>query len=270
MIENLKSFLIPALAIYGFLILFLYFVQDRFIFAGAYFFKGIVKQNKYIAKETTEFSLITNDKIKLSGAISDKGSDLLLIFFGGNAENATNFVSLMNKFDGVDTVALNYRGYDKSEGKPSEQKLYSDALEIYDYFKDKYKYIIPVGKSLGSCVATYLTSKRKSKGTILIVPLDSALEVAKNLYPIFPIKLLLKHPFNSIEHLKNINSPIAVLMVKDDEIIPNKNTLNLKENIKELALFTVVENSGHNIIMHNERFLKFMIQSIESLSGENK
>ncbi len=245
-------------------------MQDRIIFAGAYFFKNMVQQHTYIANGAEEFSFITNDKIKLSGAISNKGSDLLLMYFGGNAENATVFVSLMSKFDGIDTVALNYRGYDKSGGNPSEQKLYADALEIYDHFKKKYKYIIPVGKSLGSCVATYLTSKRKPKGTILIVPLDSALEVAKNLYPIFPIKLLLKHPFDSIEHLKDINSPISMLMVKDDEVIPNENSLNLKKNIKKLILFTVAENSGHNMIMNDERLFKFIFQSIKRISGENK
>lgn len=270
MIENIKSILIPSLAIYSFLVLFLYFMQDKFIFAGAYLFKETVEQNEYIAKGADKFSLITNDKKKLSGAISNKSSDLLLIYFGGNAENATNFVSLMSKIDGIDTVALNYRGYGKSEGKPSEKKLYSDSLEIYDHFKDKYRYIIPVGKSLGTAVATYLTSKRKPKGTILIAPYDSAIEVAKNIYPIFPIKLLLEHPFNSIENLKDIDSPVSMLMVKDDEVIPNKNSLNLKKNIKKLILFTIIENSGHNILMHDKRFLEFILQSIKRISNENK
>ncbi|MEA3497819.1 MAG: hypothetical protein U9R16_02050 [Campylobacterota bacterium] len=263
MIENIKSFLILLLIGYSFLVVYLYFMQDRLIFPGAYSFKDVVQQSGYIEKETSEFSLKTKDNIKLSGLISQKNSDTLLIYFGGNAENCTNFVSLISKFEKIDSVALNYRGYGKSEGKPSEQKLYTDALEIYDHFKDKYKYIIPVGKSLGTPIATYVSSKRKLQGTILITPLDSITDVAKTIFPILPIKLLLNHPFNSIEHLKNINSPISLLMVKNDEVIPNKNTLNLKENINKLALFTVVENSGHNTITNDGKFFKFIFQSIE-------
>ena len=265
MIENIKTFLILLLAGYGFLVLYVYLMQDRLIFPGAYSFKDMVKQHRDIVKETAEFSLITKDNKKLSGSISQKNSDTLLIYFGGNAENSTNFISLISKFDEIDSVTLNYRGYDKSEGKPTEQKLYSDALEIYDHFKDKYKYIIPVGKSLGSCIATYVASKRKIQGTILIVPLDSVSSVAKNIFPILPIKSLLKYPFDSIGHLKNINSPITLIMVKNDEVIPNKNTINLKENINKLVLFTVVENSGHNIIVNDEKFFKFIFQSIKKI-----
>lgn len=244
---------------------YLYFMQDNLVFAGAYAFKKSVQEEKNMVKEITELSFMTSDNIKLNGAISNKNSDTLVIFFAGNAQNAINLVSLMSKLDGFDTVALNYRGYDKSQGVPSEQNFYTDALEIYDHYKDKYKYIISAGNSLGSSVATYLASKREIKGVILTVPLDSILNVARSDYPIFPIKLLLKYPFNSVDRLKDIDVPISILMVKDDEIVPNDNTINLKNNVKNLSLFTLIENSGHSTIMDDERLLEFISQSIKKL-----
>ena len=262
MIEAIKPFILPLIGSYFILVLFIYFMQDRLIFAGAYSYKKSIQENKNMVKGINEFNFTTKDNINLNGAISKNNSDTLLIFFSGNAQNTISFVSLISSFNDVDIVGLNYRGYDESEGIPTEQKLYADALEIYDHFKDKYKYIIPVGNSLGSCVATYVGSKRKVQGLILTVPLDSVLDVAKNIYQVFPIKLLLKYPFDSVANLKNIDSPISILMVKDDKIIPNKNTINLKENVKNLSLFTVVEDSGHNKILEDDRLLKFMRQSI--------
>lgn len=263
-----KEIFLTLLFIYTFLILFLYFMQERLIFLGAYSFKSLVKESEYITKEVKEFTLTTNDKIKLSGAIFQNQSETLLIYFGGNGENSTYFINLLSSEIKTDMVTLNYRGYGKSEGEPSEDKLFLDSLTIYDNFKDRYKNIIVIAKSLGSGVATYLASKQKVSGAILITPYDSIAQIAKDFYPIFPIELLLKHKFDSISHLKEINSPISILIAENDEVIPNKNSINLKNSVQNLALFEILKDTSHNEIIYHERFMGFINDSINQyISG---
>lgn len=267
MIKSIKSIistLIPAYIIVTFLF---FAVQDIILFPGAYFNDLTIRQP--LPKNIKEVTLELKEGIDLNGASTNKTSDTVLLYFGGNNENVKRFVKYAQTLKDVDIAALNYRGFAKSEGIPNQTKLFSDSLEIYDRFKSKYKNIIIVGRSLGCSVATHLSSKRESKGLILITPTDSLLEIAKNRYPIFPIELLLKNTFDSLPHTKYIDSPTTILMVKNDTIIPNKNTLALKKNIKNLILFESLENSGHNQIMRDKRLLLFLKHSLKRIQNEN-
>ena len=67
-------------------------------------------------------------------------------------------------------MLLDYRGYGKSEGEPSEKGLYLDAEAAYDWIvAHGYtpKQIVIHGESLGTAVATYLATNRQSAGVIL-------------------------------------------------------------------------------------------------------
>lgn len=68
-------------------------------------------------------------------------------------------------------------------GKASEKALFSDAIEKYDTLIQDYhidpKNIIVMGRSLGTGVATYLSSQRSVKKVILVTPYDSIESLAK-------------------------------------------------------------------------------------------
>lgn len=263
MMELVKAIAVIFISSYIIMVLLLYVRQDSMIFAGAYVLKTKVDEAHNISKDTAEYIFIISDGTKLYGSIIDHSCDTLVIYFGGNAENVTNMISNLGKFENIDAVSLNYRGVGKSEGVPSQDKLYSDALEVYDNFKDRYKNIIVVGRSLGSAVASYVGSKRDVSSMILITPFDSITNVAKEIYPIFPIKMLLKYPLDLKETVKDIKIPVDILMVEGDKVISNKHTLNLKKNIENLKSFEVVNNSGHNKIMEDKRLYDFILESLK-------
>lgn len=240
----------------------LYTKQDSLVFAGAYILKSKIEQNEYISKNTLPVSIKINEDLLLHGSKTVNNSKNLIIYFGGNAENVTNFISMMECIKTTDIIGFNYRGFGKSEGYPSQEKLYSDALDIYDNYKDKYKNISIIGRSLGTAVASYTASKRDVDKLILITPFDSISNVAQDIYPFFPVKLLLKYPFDIQNLIKDINSSIYILMVKDDEVIQNKHTIALKKSINEIKVFKSITNSGHNDIMEDERLLEFIIKSL--------
>ena len=61
--------------------------------------------------------------------------------------------------------------------------MFSDAIQIYDILVNDYhidpKNIILMGRSLGTGVATYLSSQRSVKKVILVTPYDSVESLAK-------------------------------------------------------------------------------------------
>ena len=55
---------------------------------------------------------------------------------------------------------------------------------------------------------------------ILITAYDSITEIAKKHYPFLPVNLMIKHAFNSKEHVKNLKIPTLILSAEHDKIIP--------------------------------------------------
>ena len=246
--------LVAALSLYLAALLYLYFTQDNKIFN----FSLVKKAKSPVLKECQNCKEV---KLKVKGAIldgvvRDENSSKVILYFGGNADDATEFIKIAKDIKGYDIVAFNYRGNALSTGKPSQDLLFDDALKIYDLFAKNKDKIIIVGRSLGSGVASYLASKRETDGVLLITPYDSVENLAKEKYPFFPISLLLKHKFKSFKYAKNIEAPIVIFMVKDDQTVPNKNTKNLEKYIPKLLEEKIFTDTTHADILTDPSFKK--------------
>ena len=236
-------------------------MQDSLIFKGAKKYNNFDTNTSIIFNNQKVFLRIDED-ITLQGVYSKHKSDSLIIYFGGNFENINLFINRLSTLQTIDSIGFNYRGYGKSEGEPSEANLFSDALKIYDHYKTQYKHISLIGRSLGTSVSTYLASQREVDNLILITPFDSIKNIAQSNYPIFPIPLLLKHPFESIKYIPSIKSPISVLMLKNDTVVPNKNTFALVQKINHLKINLSVDNTTHNDIIYTAEVINFIKQSL--------
>jgi len=147
---------------------------------------------------------LKNKDLFLHGWVLNRGQQKALIYFGGNAEDITNNINLLEGLFNNHTIYLiNYRGYGKNLGKPTQQGLFSDAIAIYDEILGLHTSISLMGRSLGSGVAVYLASKRDIDKLFLLTPYDSLAEVAQTHYPYFPVKYLIKDPFESVIYAKN-------------------------------------------------------------------
>lgn len=193
----------------------------------------------------------------------------LLIYFGGNAEEVSWLIEDMKKINGWNVVLMNYRGYGQSEGIPGETELFSDSLEIYDYFlaKEKPDQIVVMGRSLGTGVATYVAAKRKVSGVILVSPYDSITSVAKENYPYLPVELLLKHKFDSLSRANSIKAPLKVIIAANDTTIPPKNSKTLANNWGGKAEVSLITNEDHNTVSLNDKYWKIIGEFLASLRG---
>ena len=209
----------------------IYFLQERLIFFPQPLTQDPLKANTGAAIE--EVQLVTNDQVRLHGwlvkSTPTQTPAPLLIYFGGNAEEVSWLTSTAGQYAGWSLLMLNYRGYGRSEGKPGETELFTDALQIYDYAASRAQggRVAVMGRSLGSGVAVYLAAERPVAGVILVSPYDSIASVARGVYPFLPIGLMLKHRFDSLSRAPQIKAPLLCLVASDDRVIPRPHSERL-------------------------------------------
>src|SRR6185295_3328542 len=83
---------------------------------------------------------------------------------------------------GVSVLAYDYRGYGKSEGEPSEDGVYLDAIAAYDHLRTRgipASRLVAFGESLGTVVSVHLASKRPCAGLVLVSPMTRLQDVAR-------------------------------------------------------------------------------------------
>ncbi|XOJ73986.1 alpha/beta hydrolase [Candidatus Pelagibacter sp. Uisw_114] len=80
--------------------------------------------------------------------------------------------------------------------------------------------IVLYGESLGTGIATDIAQNHKFAGVILESPFTSMVDAAKNVYPYFPIRFLLKDKYESDKKIKNLKSPILIMHGEEDKIVP--------------------------------------------------
>lgn len=181
--------------------------------------------------------------------VPSKGKKAIL-YFGGNAEDvALNLGQFLRLFPDHALYLMNYRGYGGSSGSPSEAALLADAIAFYDFAAEQYPDITVIGRSLGTGVAVPLADQRPVTRIVLITPFDSMANLAAQIYPYFPVRLLLRDHYDSLGRAPSLDLQTLVLIADDDEVIPRERTDALIAAMKpENARVTVIPNTGHNTI----------------------
>ncbi len=205
---------------------------------------------------------IDSDGATLKVLRLNEGRERAIIYFGGNAEQvALNVPAFSQIFADATVYLVNYRGYGGSTGAPTERAMYADALAIYDHLVALHQRVAVIGRSLGSGVATYLASVRDVERMVLVTPFDSIENVAAHHYPIYPITLLLKDKFRSIDHVQTVAAPTLVVMAENDRVIPRQFTESLIEAFGDHDLTTVtLLDTDHNTIDNSPRYPQLLME----------
>lgn len=271
LLKVLKTIGITIVLVYLGICALLYFNQDDLLFHPQPTSPGEINAilNESPGFDTAAF--VMNDGNRTYGFVSkDTGNTRLplVLYFGGNAEEVSHLSEKKNYFPGSKMVMINYRSFGLSKGTISEKTMFSDALEIYDKLVADPNidpaHVIVIGRSIGTGVATYLSSQRKTSATVLITPYENMIEVAFEKYPFVPISLLINHRFESDKYAPSISSPMLALISKNDQVIPKHHAYALIKAWKgKTAVLEVDED--HNSIMNNEEVWK----KIESFVKEN-
>jgi fermentation-respiration switch protein FrsA (DUF1100 family) len=197
----------------------------------------------------TDVWLDTSDGARIHAWQVSHGEPLVTLFFHGNAGNLTYREPHFREITaaGSSILMLDYRGYGKSAGRPTEHGLYADAGAAYDYLlKAGYRpgQIVIHGESLGTAVAVDLASRRPCAGVVLEAPFTSARDVAQTVLPV--IGPMVVWGFKSREKVSRVHAPMLFIQGDRDEIIPLRLGQALYAATPEPKSFWGVPGAGHN------------------------
>jgi len=186
----------------------------------------------------------------VTGRSGDGGAPTVL-FCHGNAGNISHRLETIECLVtlGADVMLFDYRGYGRSDGAPSETNMYADAAACYSWLtgsqgvhSDK---IVLFGRSLGGAVAIELASHVDCAGLIVESSFTSAREMGRLMFPYFPIGLLLRYEFNSIQKIGQINCPLLVTHSPSDDLVPFAMGRRLYDRAVDPKRFVELKG-GHN------------------------
>jgi uncharacterized protein len=168
----------------------------------------------------------TKDGVKLYAWHNRTNGTRLVIFFHGNAETLAGAWPLHQELrqQGWDVLSFAYRGYPGSEGSPSERGLQRDALAVWTHATSELGYapdrIILHGRSLGGGVIGTVMNQVEPAALVLQSTFRSIRALASSSYPIYPVSVLLKHPFDTEARAPSVQVPVLVLHSSGDALIP--------------------------------------------------
>ncbi|MEM8898126.1 MAG: alpha/beta hydrolase [Bacteroidota bacterium] len=173
----------------------------------------------------------------------------LILYFHGNADDLQRWGKHAGDFTGrgYDILMVDYPGFGKSVGKPSEQGLYRAAELAYSWAESRYEKeeIILYGRSMGSGPASYLATHHEAKSLMLETPFYSINDITHKRFPIlFPMEIPFKVPV--YENLANRTMEKAyIFQGTDDRIVPLSSAERLKPFLKTSDDFFLIPGGQH-------------------------
>jgi uncharacterized protein len=175
----------------------------------------------------------------------------VVLFLHGNAGNIAGRVEFLRDVHdlGVSVLALDYRGYGRSEGSPSESGLMDDARTARRWLAERANVresdIVLWGESIGTAVAVDLANDG-ARGLILENAFTSLPEVAGFHYWWAPVRLLMRSRYASIDKIADYKGPLLQVHGDADTIIPFALGRKLFDAANEPKQFVVIPGGDHN------------------------
>lgn len=197
-----------------------------------------------------DVTLTASDGVRLHGWWARGGEPrLATLFLHGNAGNVTHRAQHIAHLRSAGSAALviDYRGYGKSEGSPSEDGLRRDARAGYDWLRAQGwppRRIVIHGESLGSTVAVLLAAEVECAGVVLEAPFPSVQAVAAGILPL--VGPIVARGFDAGAVVTRINAPLFIIHGGRDSVIPQRHGRRLFEMAAEPKTFWSVEGADHN------------------------
>ena len=176
---------------------------------------------------------------------------MTLLWFHGNAGNLTHRYPVVERLleQRINVFIIDYRGYGRSEGSPSEEGLYMDASAAWDYLTRERKIppgnIVIFGDSLGGAVAIELATKVEAAGLIVQSSFTSIKDMAAQVMPFVPT-FILRTRMDSINKIARVRSPKLFIHSPADEMIPYRMGQQLYEAASQPKQFYEVKGASHN------------------------
>lgn len=224
-------------------------------------------------------SLTASDGVKLHAWWIPAGTGTFtFVAFHGNAGNITHRADVYAFLHQLpaNVLAVEYRGYGRSEDAHSETGLYLDARAAYDFLvKEKGiapTRVIPFGQSLGTAVAANLAAERPVGGIVLEAPFPSVSAITRNVYPFLPgLGLIAKSRFDTAAKLQTVRAPVLIVHCTHDPVIAFQLGEETFRHAQEPKSFLRIEGHCHEeaSLVAPERYRAQLLAFLAQLSQQN-
>ena len=224
----------------------------------------------------TDVWLDLPDHVRIHGwFVACPGSRRVTPFLHGNAGNITHRGRTFREITaaGSSVLMIDYRGYGKSTGRPSESGLYADAAAAYEYLlkASRPHEIVFHGESLGTAVAVDLGFRHKCGGIVLEAAFTAASDVAGTVLPV--IGPMLIRGFDSRRKITRVQAPILFIHGSADHTVPMQLGRALFDAAPEPKSFWAIPGADHNDIVESagpeyRKRLRSFYESLQAWSSE--
>jgi fermentation-respiration switch protein FrsA (DUF1100 family) len=275
MSSMLISILIVFVITYSVLGWSLFFMQPAFLYNPV---KEIAYTPAELELDFENVRLKTSDGLRLGAWFIPAENSRFTVLFchgnGGNIMHRLDSLNLINKL-GLSCLIFDYRGYGSSDGRPSEEGTYLDAMAAYKWLTEHKKIpsseIILFGRSLGGSIAAQLATKVDAAALVLESAFTSYVDMGRKFYPYMPVRLFARFRYRTIDYIKDIHRPVLFIHSRGDEIVPFEFGLELYEAANGPKEFVEIFG-GHNdgFLLSNDLYIKAWKNWIDSLTQNQK
>ncbi len=209
-----------------------------------------------VGLEFEDLMLPTADGEAIHGwFVPSEGARLTLVYFHGNAGNIGHRLDSIRLWHaaGISVLIFDYRGYGRSQGRPSEAATYRDAQAVWEYLTETRGLapdrIVLYGRSLGGAVATWLAARETPAGLIIDSGFTSVPDLASEIYPWLPVRWLSRFDYDAEDLIARVRCPVLIIHGRHDEISPFRHGQALYAAAPEPKRF--IETAAR----HNDRLL---------------
>lgn len=181
-------------------------------------------------------------------------------------------LSLHRQFPSMHVAGFHYRGYRPSGGQPSARGVLADALEIFDTLQAQLPAVrtVAIGFSIGTPVAAYLAHHRDLDGLILVTPFDTLVELARDHFPWLPVRLLLRHKMSTLDFIKEVSTPTAMVLAGRDSVIPASRSEPLRSAARNLVFDCIIPDAEHNDLYERPEFWDALGGAVQQVLGSGR
>ena len=259
-LKRLRGLAKPVLlvaAVFGLLLGLLMLFETKLIFFPAKYPDGQWAFMERVGAE--DVWLTTGDNVRIHAAWLQSGEPgPAVLFFHGNAGNLSGrlpFMAAIQEELGCSVLIVDYRGYGKSDGSPSEQGLYSDADAALAWLSNKGfapERVLVWGNSLGGGVATELATRHDVGALVLSSTFTSIPDMAKRSFPFIPSGLV-RTQFDNLGKVGRISAAIVIVHSRQDALIPYQMAEQLTEVASPGTQLVLLDGPDHNEVFHMRR-----------------
>jgi len=196
-----------------------------------------------------------------------------VLFAHGNAGNLATQASLLDYLHDsmhVAVLAFDYRGYGRSEGRPSVEGALDDARAARTTLAKKAGIkesdVVLMGRSLGGAVVVRLAGELAPRGLVLESTFSSLKDVAAHHYPSLA-RLVPEDKLDSAAWIARYKGPLLQSHGTADRTVPFELGKKLFEAAQEPKTFITITGGGHNSLQ-SEEYYKALDRFLAELSGK--